>query len=499
MTTGARPWLAIALALIVAAPAFGQVRPPWASVATPAAPAGETVSESQLPTARARLEAPSPVWVGQAVPVVVEVIVPTWFTDPPAFADLQVPDAVTLSPEPSWNFVVQSGRQSFSGQARRYLLFPQSEGRCSVPAQSVSVTYAVTGGVAPRLRTLTTNAITFQVRVPPGASGAKYFVTTDGLGLTQTLTPHVVELKVGDSVTRTITMTASGTVGMSLPPLQFEAPDGLVVYPGVPRVADHAERGDVRATRTETATFVARRDGHYRLPEITVLWWNPRTRVMNHASAPAVEFDVRATTAYQVETFAEDQTTVVPLADARADWRALLAPAVRRSVLPAAVTIALLLARRLLRRRRPSGSSVLGGWRTRRDEAEGTWFRRFRRAALSGDPHRALRSLMSWLDRGNTRPRVPTLARFAGDSRVPTLPEEVVTLERVLFAARAGATDGQNAVHGRWRGWRLLDAAGRARRRLNAAGHATRPSNHWTDGAASALPAQLNPPPTSGP
>ncbi len=86
------------LLLMLTNHAFGQVVLPWARPEQPKEPEGESISESQLPLARARIER-SEVWVEQALPLSVEVIVPTWFTGAPRFPDLEVPNAVTLSPE----------------------------------------------------------------------------------------------------------------------------------------------------------------------------------------------------------------------------------------------------------------------------------------------------------------------------------------------------------------------------------------------------------------
>ena len=138
-------------------------------------------------------------------------------------------------------------------------------------------------------KVLASSPIQFEARMPPGAEGAKYFLTTDRFQISQFLDRKLGALKVGDSVTRTVEMTAEGTVGMSLPPLTFEAPEGIRLYPGTPKVSEKAERGKIEATRTETATYVFEKEGHYTLPEIVILWWNPQTKGMNKARLPAME------------------------------------------------------------------------------------------------------------------------------------------------------------------------------------------------------------------
>lgn len=349
--------------------------------------------------------------------------------------------------------------------------------------------------------------VAFEARLPAGARDARYFLTTDGFRLSQSLDRKPGEMRVGDALTRTIRMTALDTVGSSIPQIQFEAPEGIRVYPATPAVAETAERGTVQATRTERVAYVTEKAGRYTLPEIVVLWWNPKTKAMSRATAPAVTIDVRDTAAYGTEVFASSQAKTEGPPDVRPDWRRVVAPTLRWTILAVAIVLPLLVARRLLQRNRASRSTWLSGLRKRRAEAEGTWYRRFRRATLSGGPRASLRSVMSWLDRADTRPLVPTLTRFAAESHVPGLSDEVKTLNGLLFAASAGVTDGAGAgpadrarataAHP-WSGWRFLRVVGRARRsRLAATRHASASAHRAGHAAHSALPPQLNPEPTS--
>jgi len=252
-----KPILALWLLLIaLSGNAFGQTSLPWARSEQTKGPEKEEILESQLPLVRARIEGSSEVWVGQAVPLNVEVIVPSWFTGAPRFPELEVPNAVTLSPEAAVNFVVQSAVKTFSAQGRRYLIFPQGKGKYTVPSAKVEVTYAMPDGKSSAPKYLTSPSLIFEAWVPAGAEGAKYFLTTKNFHISQSLDRKLEDLEVGDSIIRTVNMTAEDTVGMTLPPLSFEAPEGIRLYTGVPKISEKAERGRIEATRTETTTYV---------------------------------------------------------------------------------------------------------------------------------------------------------------------------------------------------------------------------------------------------
>lgn len=442
--------------------ALGQAALPWASREEPKAPESEAVSESQLPLVRARVEASAEIWVGQAVALNAEVIVPTWFTSAPAFPQLEVKNAVALSPEGTVNFVVQSGGKTFAAQSRRYLIYPQARGRYAVQSIKVEVTYALPDGSPSPPKLLASPPVQFEARMPPGAEGSKYFLTTDSFQISQSLSRKPNALQIGDSITRTVTMTAQNTVGISLPPLKFEAPEGVRLYPGMPKVAETAERGKIEATRTETATYVLEKESDYRLPEITILWWNPRTKTMNRASLPSVELKVQANSAYNPELFASSQVGEEPPAKVEAGYRKRLKGALRWTLPLLAAPLLFLVLRRVLGGKGLSLGAYLAERRRRRAEAEITYFKQFRTASLSNDPRTTLRHLMLWLDRANTRPSAPTLRQFVSESGMPELAEGTKELNDVLFARQAETE--RVEARKNWSGTRLYKLVAKARR-----------------------------------
>jgi hypothetical protein len=345
---------------------------------------------------------------------------------------------VTLSPEAAVNFVLQSGGKSFSAQGRRYLIYPQVKGEYTVPSATVQVAYALPDGTPSAPRSLAFSSFKFEVRMPPGAEGAKYYLTTSNFRIHQTLDRKLESLKVGDSVTRTVDMTAENTVGISLPPLKFEAPEGIRLYPGTPKVTERAERGKIEATRTETATYVLEKEGRYTLPEITILWWNPQTKGMNKARLPAIELQIEANSGYNTETFASSrEPEEEPVEESRRTVLDYLKASVHWVLLFLGVSLFLLILRRILSSKGISIRSYLTERRRRRTDAEATYFKRFRRASFSNDAKASLRELMSWLDRTNTRAVAPTLEQFVRESGMPELLKEEETLNGLLFARPA--------------------------------------------------------------
>ncbi len=426
--------------LALSEPAFSQTSLPWARSEEPKRPETEEVLESQLPLARVRIEGRGEVWVGQAVPLNVEVIVPAWFTGAPKFPELEVANAVVLSPEAAVNFVVQSGGKTFSAQGRRYLIFPQAKGKYTVPSAKVEVTFALPDGKPSPPKLLASPPGQFEAHMPPGAEGARYFLTTDNLQIRQSLDRKPEGLKTGDSISRTVTMTAQNAVGISLPPLNFEAPEGVRVYPGMPKVTETAERGKIEATRVETATYVLEKEGRYRLPEIAILWWGPQTKKMNKALLPAIEFKVEKNSVYNPEVFAgSEEIEKQPPDEPKRTLLDRLRPLWSWGPAILGILVFLVAARHILSMKGIFVRSWLAERRRQRADAEIIYFKRFRKASLSNNARGTLRELMFWLDRTNTRPTAPTLEQFARKSGMPELLKEGEALNGLLFARPAKA------------------------------------------------------------
>jgi len=449
------------LLTVLSAHAFGRPNPPWTGPGPSNGQGKEPVLESHLPLVRAGIEGSGNIWVGQAVPLNVEVIVSSWFKSAPGFPELEVPKAVILSPEAPVNSVVESEGKTFPAQSRSYLIFPQIRGRYTIPSIKVGVTYALPDGRPSAPESPVSSPLQFEAKMPPGAENASHFLTTDSFQISQSLDRKTEELKVGDSITRTVSLTAGNTLGMMLPALDFEAPDGIRIYPGVPKISEKTERGTIEAARVQSVTYILEKEGHYTLPEITILWWNPLTEGMNKARLPAMEFHVGENPDCKAESFASSrEPDEKPVGEQTAlDHLKASTPWVLSFL---GLSLLVLILRRILSSRGIAFKACLAEGKRRRAEGETAYFKRFREASLSNDAAAALREMMFWLDHVNTRPIAPTLEQFAGKNDLPGLLKEQKALEAFLFA---GTEETEAIPHQRdWSGRRFYEVVAQARK-----------------------------------
>lgn len=96
-----------------------------------------------------------------------------------------------------------------------------------------------------------------------------------------------VEYKVGDPITRTLTLLASNADETSLPELQLSMPSALKSYPEKPQRKSFVRDKQMVSQLTQTTAIVATKAGTYTLPAIKVPWWNPHLKQQQYATLPA--------------------------------------------------------------------------------------------------------------------------------------------------------------------------------------------------------------------
>ncbi len=101
--------------------------------------AGTLPVSAQQPIARIRLEPGSLVTVGQPLTVVVQVLVPSFFSGAPRFPNLDIPDAITVFTDRGTNFTERIDRATWAGQDRRYTIYPMRAGSYEISDVPVEV------------------------------------------------------------------------------------------------------------------------------------------------------------------------------------------------------------------------------------------------------------------------------------------------------------------------------------------------------------------------
>jgi hypothetical protein len=251
------------------------------------------------------------VWLGQRVPVVIELLSPTIFSGVPTF---DWPEIAGMTVIEAGHPIVSSETiegQPFNVQRHEFAVFTQAAGEVVIPPFAVRFARRdETGGGSVEVKGQTPE-LRFRAKRPPGSERLGYVITTDDFTVEESWNPQPGPVAVGAVFKRTITQHAKDVAGMALAPASSDAPPGVRVYPGRPAVNDDLERGDFSGERSETVTYLCESPGSFTLPAQSFAWWNSTSAELQTKTLPAVTFEVRGVAKNRTEQLPETRATVL--------------------------------------------------------------------------------------------------------------------------------------------------------------------------------------------
>lgn len=202
----------------------------------------------------------------------------------PQFTELEMEDSVIqLIGSPNQYEKLIDGER-YGVYEKRYVIFPQRSGPLEVP--DILFRGEVTDGSSNFVfRNLNTRRVTAFIEGitidvlerPIAIQGNDFWLPVSNLALEESWSTDINNLKVGDSVVRTVTMTADGLDGAVLPPFGPEEIEGLNLYPDPAEIERTFVEGAIVGTRIETTSIVPIASGNVLIPEISIPWWNINT------------------------------------------------------------------------------------------------------------------------------------------------------------------------------------------------------------------------------
>ncbi len=384
---------------------------------------------AQAPFIRAHLEPATGVLVDQPVRLVVSIYVPNYFTGSPDFPEFEMENAIVVLPQDRpENSNTEVNGVRYAGITETYVLYPQQAGEFHLPPAQVTVPYAA---APPKTTTASVRfpALSFRAEVPAAARDLDYFLPTTSLTVQQRWSSPLQGVRAGDSIERTITVTATKMQAMLIPPLPMDPPDGIRLYPEEPVVQDQkTSRGDfVYGRRIQAAKYFIQREGDYTLPPIELKWWNLSTHRLVTATLPAVHFTAAANPDSVAELPPEAEPAPVAPMQHVSWWRRY-----RHRVLVAApLCFAGLFMGWLVWHLFPKAVRDVRRWREERRQSEAAYFRRLQRACAQNDATRSYALLLKWSSIAYPGMSLQEVSMRTGSSALMT---EINDLGAALFA-----------------------------------------------------------------
>ncbi len=199
----------------------------------------------------------------------------------------------------------------------RYAIFPQKSGKLTIP----SLVYQVTpgsggqdiwnrlyGNRTSNLLRLRTDEREIPVEAAPQTSQAQPWLPAKNITLSEHWSADKDSMKVGEPLTRSITISGEGITAGQLPPLPSFEVNGLSLYQDKAQTDEQKSDKGVTGSRIETSAIVANRPGKFTLPEVKLTWWNTESKSFETASLPATNLNVSGIAA----TSSEDESSSLP-------------------------------------------------------------------------------------------------------------------------------------------------------------------------------------------
>ena len=254
---------------------------------------------------QASLQPADTAMVGSLVELHLDVLTDTWFTSAPTLPDLKLPGALVMPSDGHAEHLNQTfDGKSFNGMRYTYLITPNLAQAFDIPP----LTVRVTPGQATTELSAQSQPLHFTATQPPGFQPGEPVLVAQKLRFSQKIVNSSSPLKVGDSLTREVTLQADGALAMSLPTPSLGDVSGLSRYPKSPQISnlDDGRGHFTGGQRIDSVTYRIDTQGQHSLPAIELKWWDASSQQTRTAQVPAVSFDA-ANSAYKpVFSISED-------------------------------------------------------------------------------------------------------------------------------------------------------------------------------------------------
>jgi len=195
------------------------------------------------------------------------------------------------------NYQINRDGRNWAVTERRYAIFPQQHGILTIkPVQLDGTIMAGRSYGSPFQSTspirVRSNNAELSVEAIPATWKSDTWLPAKQVELIEDWPSG--EFKVGDSITRTLTLKANGLSFSQLPELKSLLPDHLKAYADKPILQDNPQNDGVHGSRQQKLAILATQPGTFILPPIDIRWWNTSTQSMQTTSLPARTFKVIA-------------------------------------------------------------------------------------------------------------------------------------------------------------------------------------------------------------
>ncbi|MEJ2620535.1 MAG: BatD family protein [Candidatus Thiodiazotropha sp.] len=223
------------------------------------------------------------------------------------------------------NYSTMRNGQQYQVIERKYAIFPQHSGKLEIKAPLLSAKipeqnnrtnrrrnpmfghdpladmqsffghdpFEDFGGFFGQTRTIQLRGHNLSLDVQPQPSGTPSpWLPAESLSMKESWSPDPAVFRVGEPVTRTITITAKGITASQLPELAPSVPDGVKVYPDKSQTETQSEGDTLVSKKVIKSALIPSESGEMVLPEVRLSWWDSDDNKQRIATLPEHKIQV---------------------------------------------------------------------------------------------------------------------------------------------------------------------------------------------------------------
>jgi len=213
-----------------------------------------------------------------------------------ALNEPELSDAVIEKLGDDSNYNTQINGVNYLVTERKYAIFPQKSGALTI--KPLVLTAEVMASSRPnfngffnsqmtKTRKISSKSVTLDVKPAPATFTGQHWLSAEQLVLKEEWSGDNQQMKVGEPLTRTLTLLAKGTTVGQLPELNAGKIDAqLKTYPDQPVLREQKKPEGLIAFREEKIAIIPSKAGFYKLPAIEIPWFNSQSQKMEIAKIP---------------------------------------------------------------------------------------------------------------------------------------------------------------------------------------------------------------------
>lgn len=373
---------------------------------------------------------------------------------------LQVKDALVVQLDEKQYQTKINGRPGAVVETR-YALFPQQSGELIIPSMLYQVSLAsgqrdlwdrFYGNNQNNVLRLRTDEQRLNILPAPASVASGDWQPANNISLSEHWSTSIDSLKIGEPITRSITIKADGLTAGQINPLQFASIDGLTFYNDQAQNDDQKSTNGVMGTRIETVAIVPTKAGHFTLPEVKVNWWDTKSNSIRTATLPPVHLTVGLGDMSQLPVAPADNTeSTSDIAPNVGSIPVHPQHTIVQEKTPIwlyitnilSLIISVFFAVRFLQTKRALSEidNVKRNEKNEFNQNENEAWNNFKRALSERELAGLRKALIAWAQAYWKDPTISSLQAVADHARQPALSDELRKLDEAIFSTHASAPD----------------------------------------------------------